>query len=206
VFVEIKKFAFTFRKGSKPKFQYVLPVCGKVCRKCWILAVGFKNPNNGRVRSAEALIRKGCQSLPPTISKKGTQLNRSSYARAFMRDFIWKHNQGSPVDTYVPYFNFAHTHTYTHIFYIGILLFSHIHTHTHTYFIQAFFYFRTYTHIHTHILYRHYLIFAHKRTYTHTYFIGILLFSHIHAHTRTYFIQALFDFRTYTHIFYIGSI
>ena len=119
VFGEVKKNALEVGKGRKPIFQYVLPKVDKVCRKCWILSVGYKNGNNGRVRSAEALMHKGFQAIPPTVSKAGTRLNRSNYARAFVRDFILKYNQGSPVDTYVHYFIFLHTHIHTQNIYLA---------------------------------------------------------------------------------------
>ena len=81
----------------KPKFQYRLPLVGDVCRCCWILTAGYKNGNNTRVRKVEASIRRG-QHAPskPAINRRKIALNRSTYAIAFLQEYVFKHSQSSP--------------------------------------------------------------------------------------------------------------
>ena len=45
--------------NQKTKFAFRLTGLGLVCREAWILAVGFPNRNNSRVRMLEAGIRRG---------------------------------------------------------------------------------------------------------------------------------------------------
>ena len=59
---------------------------------------GYRNGNNGRVRNVEALIRKGVKAIPMKMNKK-VVMDRSSYLRAFLKNYIFEHSQGSPADT-----------------------------------------------------------------------------------------------------------
>ena len=97
VYSQLNNFIVSFGCHRKPKFQYGLPLVGNVCRHCWILCAGYRNPNNSRVRNAEACIRKG-NSAPPAKQPKQPRLNDTSYARAFMVDHIFRHAQRSPSD------------------------------------------------------------------------------------------------------------
>ena len=85
--------------GSKKKsFKYFLPVVGDVCRACWIQCAGYPNANSGRVRQAEAAIRRG-NSIPVAYKPGRNLSNRSLFARTFISDYILKHSQYSPADT-----------------------------------------------------------------------------------------------------------
>ena len=83
----------------KPKFAFTLPGLGEVCRAAWILAVGFPNRNNSRVRMLEARIRRG----QPAPSRDGRNplvgLTNTSYVYAFLQHYILKNSQPSPVTT-----------------------------------------------------------------------------------------------------------
>ena len=95
VFGEVYKFRVGRGEGKKPTFQYRLPVVGDVCRPAWILCAGYCNKNNGRVRTVEALIRRGVKAVPERRAKILT-LNVTAYTRAFIHDYIFHHSQCSP--------------------------------------------------------------------------------------------------------------
>lgn len=99
MFSELTTFAVAQGPVKKPQFQYVLPLVGDVCRKCWILCAGYSNENNGRVRSIEAKIRQGHKGHAIKLPRRRKRVNMSSYARAFMRDYISRFSQSSPADT-----------------------------------------------------------------------------------------------------------
>ena len=63
------------------------------CCLCHVL--GYRNPNNGRVRNIEAQIRKGAEGVAIRKHKEFT-VNPTSLARAFMCEYIFKHKQDSP--------------------------------------------------------------------------------------------------------------
>ena len=90
-------FAVSRGPHKKPTFNYRLPLVGHVCRHCWISTAGYVNPNNGRVRTCEADIRKGYKAPRQNfLSKRLTSTDRSTYARAYLRDYVIKHSQFSP--------------------------------------------------------------------------------------------------------------
>ena len=62
---------------------------------CLCQLLGYRNPNNGRVRNIEAQIRKGAAGVP-LRKKRELLVNTTSLARAFMREYIFKHKQDSP--------------------------------------------------------------------------------------------------------------
>jgi len=62
------------------------------------MCAGYRNRNNGRVRSVEARIRKGELAVAPTLPKQKYS-NASSYARNYMCAYIFQHSQSSPSDT-----------------------------------------------------------------------------------------------------------
>ena len=68
---------------------------GDVCRRCWTLCAGYVNRDNGRVRRAEALIRKGVKAAGVKLPKNRVT-NATSYVRAFMSEYIFRHSQSSP--------------------------------------------------------------------------------------------------------------
>ena len=85
--------------NGKPSFEFRIPTIGTVCREAWILAVGFPNRNNSRVRDLEARIRRG-ETMPTpktTVLKKG--LTSTDIARAFIKNYILTNSQRSPVTT-----------------------------------------------------------------------------------------------------------
>ena len=99
LFNKLNDFRVDSDDGKKPKFAFRLPGIGLVCREAWILAVGFPNRNNSRVRSLEALIRRG-QALPMHAYKRSSgRVNNTSYAMAFLREYILTNSQRSPVTT-----------------------------------------------------------------------------------------------------------
>ena len=61
--------------------------------------LGYRNGNNSRVRAMEALIRSGAKAPPVRKKKIKPGLDRSSYARAFLTEYIFRHSQSSPADT-----------------------------------------------------------------------------------------------------------
>ena len=81
----------------KPRFQYVLLLVGAVCRGCWALCVGYLSPRNNRVLSIEAQIRAGRTGPDPKMPRR-RPLTPTSYAVAFMKDYVFKHSQSSPSD------------------------------------------------------------------------------------------------------------
>ena len=84
--------------GGKPKFEYRIAGLGKVCRSSWILAAGFPNRNNSRVRSIEASIRRGeTFDSKPGRKRISLGLNSTTYALAFLEAFILENSQRSPV-------------------------------------------------------------------------------------------------------------
>ena len=85
--------------GKKPKFDYRLPGIGLVCREAWILAAGFPNRNNSRVRMLEARIRQGKPLLMHASKKSTATLNSTTYTLAFLQDYILNNSQRSPVTT-----------------------------------------------------------------------------------------------------------
>ena len=103
LFAQILSFGEVLVPGSKPKFYYRLPKVGGVCRSAWVLAAGFTNPNNSRVRGLEARIRKGITQAPVLKStaknKTGKVLDKTKYARSFLCEYALKHSQRSPVST-----------------------------------------------------------------------------------------------------------
>ena len=85
--------------GKKPTFTFRLAGIGEVCREAWILAVGFPNRNNSRVRMLEARIRQG-KPLSMIGKKKSTPvMSNTTYALAFLRNYILENSQRSPVTT-----------------------------------------------------------------------------------------------------------
>ena len=60
---------------------------------------GYANPNNSRVRSTEARIRKGEKSVAPRIQGNKKVASAKSYARAYLRNYVFKTSQASPSDT-----------------------------------------------------------------------------------------------------------
>lgn len=104
VFGQLTEFLVSQGPHRKPKLQYQLPLVGDVCRKCWILSAGYLNGNNNRVRAIEARLRRGEKGLGVKLPKRRL-VNPSSYARAFMSEYIFQHSQSSPSDTilYVDY-------------------------------------------------------------------------------------------------------
>ena len=80
--------------------MYRLPEVGVVCRACWILAAGYLNKNNTRVRNTEANIRKGSKAPETNVfNKRRDKLNLRSYCEAFLVEYIFKASQYSPSDT-----------------------------------------------------------------------------------------------------------
>lgn len=99
LFNKLNDFRIDSEEDKKPTFSFRLPAIGPVCRQAWILACGFPNGNNSRVRMLEARIRRG-QPCPMRAKRKlGRVLNNTSYALAFLRDYILNNSQRSPVDT-----------------------------------------------------------------------------------------------------------
>ena len=99
IFAKLSEFTVDAEDGGKPRFEFRLPSIGVVCREAWILALGFPNRNNSRVRSLEAMIRRG-ESLPrPKNNKINRGLTSSDFGQAFLIDYILKHSQRSPVTT-----------------------------------------------------------------------------------------------------------
>ena len=93
--------AFVVSRGpnQKPIFRRKLPLVGDVCRTAWVLAAGFQNKENTRIRRVEAVIRRGTVWKPqPDINPRELDLNLSTYARDFVTDKVIKHSQYCPVD------------------------------------------------------------------------------------------------------------
>ena len=84
---------------KKPKFEFRLAGLGVVCREAWILAVGFPNRNNSRVRMLEACIRQGKPAPIRDGRKSKRALTNTAYVFAFLQEYILKHSQPSPVTT-----------------------------------------------------------------------------------------------------------
>ena len=105
VFDQLLNFAVS-SGHRKPKFKYRLPLVGRVCRAAWVLAAGYPNPRTSRILQNEARIRSGFRApKEPKNSRRLDLLNRTTYMRAFLRDYCLKHGQSSPTDTilYVTY-------------------------------------------------------------------------------------------------------
>lgn len=98
IFAKLSEFTVDPEHGGKPIFEFRLPSIGIVCREAWILALGFPNRNNSRVRNLEALIRRG-QPLPPPRKKIKRGITSSELGQAFLINYILKHSQRSPVTT-----------------------------------------------------------------------------------------------------------
>ena len=88
--------------GKKPKFVYQLQALGPCCRTAWILAAGYVNKNNSRVRSLEAQIRKGVKNKTSkhnsTRHYKKSIATRTALCKAFIIGYVLNHSQFSPVD------------------------------------------------------------------------------------------------------------
>ena len=99
IFAKLSEFVVDSEDGGKPRFEFRLPKIGVCCREAWILALGFPNRNNSRVRRLEALIRSG-KSLPNrSYNRLDRGLRSSDLGQAFLVDYILKHSQRSPVTT-----------------------------------------------------------------------------------------------------------
>ena len=99
LFNKLNDFRVDSDDGRKPTFAFRLTGIGLVCREAWILAVGFPNGNNSRVRMLEARIRR-VQPLSMRVNQKFSgPLTNTSYTLAFLQDYILKNSQKSPVTT-----------------------------------------------------------------------------------------------------------
>ena len=98
LFSQLDKFRVDDPNGGKPKFQYRIPGLGGVCRSSWVLIAGFPNRNNSRVRSIEAKIRRG-ETFQSQSGRKRNKigLNSSTYAYAFLEEYILENSERSPV-------------------------------------------------------------------------------------------------------------
>ena len=111
LFEQIQRFAVQKHADRKPKFQYCLPFVGKTCRSAWVLTAGFPNRNNDRVRKLEAQIRSSENvSFAINVRRNPKFLTRTSYAVAFLVEFILGNSERSPACTtlYVPHILFVH--------------------------------------------------------------------------------------------------
>ena len=98
IYTKLCEFRVDADDDGKPSFEFRLPTIGAVCREAWILALGFPNRNNSRVRSLEAAIRRGQTLAPPKIARK-KGLTSTDIAKAFITNYILKNSQRSPVTT-----------------------------------------------------------------------------------------------------------
>ena len=85
--------------GKKPKFIFRLAGIGEVCREAWILALGFPNRNNSRVRMLEARIRQGKPFSMIATKKSHAVVDNTAFALAFLRNYMLENSQRSPVTT-----------------------------------------------------------------------------------------------------------
>ena len=85
--------------GKKPTFTFRLAGIGRVCREAWILAAGFPNRNNSRVRMLEATIRQGKPLPMPARKNSCGRVTNTSFALAFLQNYILENSQRSPVTT-----------------------------------------------------------------------------------------------------------
>ena len=103
IFGQLSAFSVPSLVGEKTKFAYRLPRVGAVCRQAWILAAGFPNPNNSRIRSLEKDIRKGVQTHARNITaetyRKRKVLTATAYAKAFLHAYILGNSEASPSNT-----------------------------------------------------------------------------------------------------------
>lgn len=103
IFSQLSAFSVPSLVGKKTKFAYRLPGVGAVCRQAWILAAGFPNPNNSRIRSLEKDIRKGVQTHARNITaetyRKRKVLTATAYAKAFLHAYILGNSEASPSNT-----------------------------------------------------------------------------------------------------------
>ena len=91
-------FAVHIPGKTKPKFNYTLPLIGNVCRAAWILTAGFPNPNNSRVRRLECEIRNpNVEQSRLSTRRRKNYITRTSYANAFLTNYILRHSERSPV-------------------------------------------------------------------------------------------------------------
>ena len=98
IYAKLCEFRVDREDGGKPNFEYRLPTIGAVCREAWILAVGFPNRNNSRVRNLEATIRRG-DTLPPPNIDRSKRLTSTDIGKASVVNYILKNSQHSPVTT-----------------------------------------------------------------------------------------------------------
>ena len=97
MFSQLKRSAYSVGVYRKPRFQYQLPLVGAVCRACWTICVGYPRPKNNRVLSIEAKIRAGATGPEPKMPRV-RPLSTTTYAVAFIKEYIFKHSQSSPSD------------------------------------------------------------------------------------------------------------
>ena len=90
-------FAVRIAGKTKPQFHYTLPLIGNVCRAAWVLTAGFPNPNNSRVRRLEAEIRNPDLLHGQISCRVHKKITRTSYANAFLTNYVLKHSERSPV-------------------------------------------------------------------------------------------------------------
>ena len=100
LFKRLEEFRVDSENGKKPTFKYTIAGLGQVCRPAWILAVGFPNRNNSRVRNMEARIRAG-RGMTPRVEhrRKPVAVDSTQHALAFIREHILANSQRSPVHT-----------------------------------------------------------------------------------------------------------
>ena len=98
---QLKNFTVKKNPKKKPKFEYRLPFIGGVCRHAWVLAAGFPNPNNSRIRAIEAEIRNPAKSRQKHIyaRRNARSALRGMHAIAFIEDYILRNSQRSPAST-----------------------------------------------------------------------------------------------------------
>ena len=120
LFHKVLAFKKPSQLGRKCRFQYHLAGFGNVCRAAWLLACGFPNPNNSRVRRMEALIRRGVKQLPPRkVPGPRAKVSRFwlyEHAVAFLANYVLTHSEHSPVSPtlYVDFCGYRNLHKLYH--------------------------------------------------------------------------------------------
>lgn len=84
---------------TRVKFEYRLALVGNVCRQAWVVAAGFPNPENSRIRRVEAAIRRGDKKRGQHYNKITDLVTRGQYGTAFLEEYVLQNSQRSPVTT-----------------------------------------------------------------------------------------------------------